>query len=124
MDSIYLDHNATTPIHPEVVAAMTECYAQGHANPASQHLPGQRARRVLDDARSRIAEILGADLAGPGADRLIFTGSGTEANSLAVLGIARAGGIASLAAGGTASLAADGTASLAAGGTASLADGG
>ena len=109
MDSIYLDHNATTPIHPEVVAAMAECYAQGYANPASQHRPGQRARQVLEDARSRIAEILGADLTGPSGDRLIFTGSGTEANSLAVLGIARAGGTASLAAGGTASLAAGGT---------------
>ncbi len=91
MDTIYLDHNATTPTRPEVVEAMVRCYAQCYANPASQHRPGQRAHRVLEDARERIAAILGADLTCPQADRLIFTASGTEANNLAVLGIARAG---------------------------------
>jgi len=92
MKTIYLDHNATTPTRPEVVEAMARCYAEEYANPASQHLPGQRAHRVLEDARERIAAILGADLTCPQADRLIFTASGTEANNLAVLGIARAGG--------------------------------
>jgi cysteine desulfurase len=92
MDSIYLDHNATTPIHPEVVEAMTRTWAEGCANPASQHRPGQRARRVLEDARDEIAAILGADLAGPQPDRLILTSGGTEANNLAVRGIARAAG--------------------------------
>jgi len=91
MEQIYLDHNATTPIHPEVVQAMDRCYAQGYANPASQHRPGQEAYRVLQDARERIAEILGADLTSTAPDRLVFTASGTEANNLAVLGIARAG---------------------------------
>lgn len=71
---------------------MARCYAQGYANPASQHQPGQRAHRVLEDARERIAFILGADLTCPQADRLIFTAGGTEANNLAVLGIARASG--------------------------------
>ena len=65
MDCIYLDHNATTPIHPAAVEAMTRCYAQGHANPASQHRPGQSARGVLEAAREQIAEILGVDLAAP-----------------------------------------------------------
>jgi cysteine desulfurase len=92
MDTIYLDHNATTPTRPEVVEAMARCYAEYHANPASQHRPGQRAHRVLEDARERIAAILGADLTGPQADRLIFTASGTEASNIAVLGIARAAG--------------------------------
>jgi cysteine desulfurase len=92
MNTIYLDHNATTPTRPEVVEAMTRCYAQGYANPASQHQPGQRAHRVLEDARESIAAILGADLTCPQADRLIFTAGGTEANNLAVLGIARARG--------------------------------
>lgn len=92
MDSIYLDHNATTPIHPDVVRAMDRSYAEGYANPASQHRPGQQARKVLEDARERIAQILGADLTGNQPDRLIFTSSATEANNLAVLGIARAGG--------------------------------
>ena len=92
MDTIYLDHNATTPIRPEVVEAMARCYAEYHANPASQHRPGQRAHRVLEDAREKTAAILGADLTGVRADRLIFTASGTEANNIAVLGIARAAG--------------------------------
>ena len=92
MDSIYLDHNATTPLRPEVQEAMARCHAEGYANPASQHQPGQRARRVLDDAREAIAGILGVDLAGPKPDRLIFTSGGTEANSLAVLGISQAVG--------------------------------
>lgn len=92
MDNIYLDHNATTPIHPEVVQAMDRCYAQGYANPASQHRPGQEARKVLEDTRERIAELLGANLTSPQPDRLIFTASATEANNLAVLGIAQAGG--------------------------------
>ncbi|MHC4404838.1 MAG: cysteine desulfurase family protein [Planctomycetota bacterium] len=89
-DTIYLDHNATTPTRPEVVEAVTRCYRDGYANPASQHRPGQQARRELDEAREAIAAILGADLSGSSADRLIFTSGGTEANSLAVLGIARA----------------------------------
>ena len=92
MQPIYLDHNATTPIHPEVVQAMDRCHAEGYANPASQHRLGQRARKVLEDARERIAEILGADPTGAQPDRLIFTSSATEANNLALLGIARASG--------------------------------
>jgi cysteine desulfurase len=92
MELIYLDHNATTPAPPEVVEAMANCYAQGYANPASQHRPGQQARQLLEDAREIIADILGADLSPPRRDRLIFTSGGTEANNLAVLGLALAGG--------------------------------
>jgi len=91
MDSIYLDHNATTPTRPEVAEAMARCYRAGYANPASQHRAGQRARQVLEDAREAIAQALGADLAGSPPDRLVFTSGGTEANTLAVIGIARAG---------------------------------
>jgi cysteine desulfurase len=90
MDSIYLDHNATTPTRPEVVEAMAKCLAEGYANPASQHQPGQRARRVLEEGRERIAEILGANLSCPQPDRLVLTSGGTEANNLAILGIAKA----------------------------------
>ena len=90
MDPIYLDHNATTPTRPEVVEAMARCYAAGYANPASQHQPGQQARRILEDARHRVAEILGADLNCLKPDRLIFTSGGTEANNLAIFGIANA----------------------------------
>ncbi len=91
MDHIYLDHNSTTPTRPEVIEAMARCYAEGYANPASQHQPGQRARRVLEDARRRVAEILGADLDRHKPDRLVFTSGGTEANNLAVFGIVGAG---------------------------------
>jgi cysteine desulfurase len=90
MDVIYLDHNATTPTRPEVVEAMNRCYAEGYANPASWHRAGQRARRVIEDAREKIAAILDADLGPPRRDRLVFTSGGTEANNLAILGIARA----------------------------------
>ncbi len=89
METIYLDHNATTPTRPEVVEAMAECGLAAYANPASQHRPGQQARRALEEARETIAEILDADLAPPCRDRLIFTSGGTEANNFAVLGIAR-----------------------------------
>jgi cysteine desulfurase len=91
VQSIYLDHNATTPTRPEVVEAMARCYTEIYANPASQHRPGQQARRVLEDARERIAQILDVDLAAPRRDRLVFTSGGTESNNLAILGIARAG---------------------------------
>jgi len=90
MQTIYLDHNATTPIHPEVVEAMARVHAQGYANPSSQHRPGQEARKRLENARERIAEILGAKLGGRDGDRLVFTASATEANNIAVLGIAAA----------------------------------
>lgn len=92
MDTIYLDHNATTPVRPEVVEAISRAYRDGYANPASQHQPGQRARRALEDARERIARLLGASLTDTRPDRLLFTSGGTEANNLAVLGIAEAGG--------------------------------
>jgi cysteine desulfurase len=89
MESIYLDHNATTPVHAEVLQAMARCCAEGYANPASRHCLGQRAHKLLEDARERIAEILGADLTGSRPDRLVFTSGATEANNLAILGIAR-----------------------------------
>jgi cysteine desulfurase len=92
MASIYLDHNATTPTRAAVIEAVSRCYAAGPANPASQHRGGQQARRLLEDAREQIAQILGANLTGPQPDRLIFTASGTEANNLAILGIAQACG--------------------------------
>ncbi len=90
MDTIYLDHNATTPARPEVVEAVARCSSTIHGNPASQHRLGQQARQALENAREQIAEILDVDLAPPRRDRLIFTSGGTEANNLAILGIARA----------------------------------
>lgn len=84
---IYLDHNATTPLLPEVAEAMDRTARAGYANPASQHAAGRAARRVVEDARERIAEILGVNLATMQPDRLLFTSGGTEANNLALVGL-------------------------------------
>jgi cysteine desulfurase len=85
--TIYLDHNATTPLVPEVGAAMRACWEKPFLNPGSQHEFGRQARRVLEDARERIAELIGAKTAGAGADRVIFTSGGTESNNLAIRGL-------------------------------------
>ncbi len=90
MQAIYLDHNATSPIRPEVVETMARCYETVSANPASSHRLGQEARRLLEEAREGIAGMLGAETAGTDGDRLVFTSGGTEANNLAILGMARA----------------------------------
>jgi cysteine desulfurase len=87
-NSIYLDHNATTPILPEVVDAMCACWNEPYFNPASQHQFGRHARRLLENARERIGELLGARVGGMDADQVIFTSGGTESNNLAMLGIA------------------------------------
>jgi cysteine desulfurase len=87
MKTIYLDHNATTPTRPEIIDTVAKACAEGYANPASQHQPGQRANKVLQETRERIAALLGADLTCTQPDRLIFTSGGTEANNLAILGI-------------------------------------
>lgn len=88
---IYLDHNSTTPIAPEVAEAMAQCHAQKFLNPASQHELGRKARRKLEEAREGIAELLGAKTTGMDADTVIFTSGGTEANNLAIIGLSREG---------------------------------
>ena len=88
MDSIYLDHNATAPLLPQIVEVMAACDRDGPANPASQHAAGRRARQMLEQAREGIAEILGVDLHSSQPDQLIFTSGGTEANNLALFGLA------------------------------------
>ncbi|HZZ26665.1 MAG TPA: cysteine desulfurase family protein [Pirellulales bacterium] len=90
MQAIYLDHNSTAPLLPEVAAAMAQADAAGYANPASQHSAGRHAHQLLEDAREEIARLLGANLTGAAADRLIFTSGGTEANNLALFGLAGA----------------------------------
>lgn len=85
--AIYLDHNATTPILPGVVEAMRACWADPYLNPASQHEFGRRARRVLEDTRDRVAELLGASTSGSRPDHILFTSGGTEANNLAIRGL-------------------------------------
>jgi cysteine desulfurase len=79
---IYLDHAATTPLHPEARRAMEPFLADEYGNPSSLHAAGQKARRALDDARDRIAAGLGAH-----AGEILFTSGGTEADNLALTGV-------------------------------------
>jgi cysteine desulfurase len=83
-EPIYLDHNATTPLLDEAADAMRACWVEPVLNPSSQHAFGRRARHILEDSRDRIAELLGANSAGPSPDRVVFTSGGTEANNLAI----------------------------------------
>ncbi len=84
---VYLDHNATTAPVPEAVAEMLDVLQLGWANPSSTHEPGQAARRLLADARARVAAYLGCQ-----HGELIFTSGATEANHMAVLGALKAPG--------------------------------
>ena len=83
----YLDHAASTPMHPEVVEAMREFFDGCYANPTGAHRMAREARRAGDDARDILAEALGAR---PG--EIVFCGSGTEADNLAVFGAAAGSG--------------------------------
>ncbi len=85
MKTIYLDHNATTPLREEVLAAMTEIYREVSGNPSSVHFLGRQARRRLEAARKQVAESIGAR-----PEEIVFTGGGTEADNLAVQGVAYA----------------------------------
>jgi cysteine desulfurase len=83
---IYLDHNAGAPLRPEVrtvIAGFAEADEAG--NPAAVHRSGQRARRALEQARERVARLIGA-----AAREIVFTGGGTESNNLAIRGVAEA----------------------------------
>jgi tRNA (5-methylaminomethyl-2-thiouridylate)-methyltransferase len=82
--SIYLDHNATTPVRPEVADAMAAALRELPGNPSSTHAPGRAARRVIEDARAEIARLVGAT-----AEEIVFTSGGTEANALAIRGLIR-----------------------------------
>lgn len=84
MNRCYFDHNATTPLAPEVAQVMADVLCNGFGNPSSVHQEGQAARQLLEGARRRIASIISAD-----QTEIVFTGGGTESNNLAILGIAR-----------------------------------
>jgi cysteine desulfurase NifS len=79
---VYLDHNATTPVDPEVVEAMLTLLRQEWGNPSSLHSPGRHARAALEGARRRIAQALNCT-----ARRLVFTSGGSEAANLAIRGV-------------------------------------
>ena len=83
MKKIYLDNNATTPLHPEVLEAMLPGLRENYGNPSSIHSFGRSARVQLDEAREKVAYLINAH-----SSEIIFTSGGTEANNLALLGVA------------------------------------
>ena len=80
---VYLDYNATTPVDRAVLAAMEPYFAESFGNASSIHSAGQRARGAVDDARESVAALLGAK-----SSEIVFTSGGTEADNLAIFGIA------------------------------------
>jgi cysteine desulfurase len=85
MRRIYLDHAATTPTHPEVVKAMLPFFSDAFGNPSSIYSYGQEAKGALEEARTRVAEFIGAR-----SEEIVFTSGGTEADNYALKGIAYA----------------------------------
>ncbi|MGD1018179.1 MAG: cysteine desulfurase family protein [Verrucomicrobiia bacterium] len=85
MSRIYADHNATTPLDPTVLDAMLPYLREHFGNASSVHVFGREARAAIDDARVRVAKLLGAQ-----EGEIVFTGGGTEADNMAVFGVARA----------------------------------
>ncbi|HQP30721.1 MAG TPA: cysteine desulfurase family protein [Deltaproteobacteria bacterium] len=81
---IYLDHAATTPVHPEVMPRMLPYFGYHYGNPHSIHGLGKRARIALERARAQVAGLIGAS-----SHEIIFTSGGTEADNLAIQGVAR-----------------------------------
>jgi cysteine desulfurase len=84
---VYLDHNASTPVHPEVVAEMLPYFTERFGNASSVHAFGREARAGLDLARARVAQLLGAR-----PEEIVFTSGGTESDNLALKGLAGAKG--------------------------------
>ena len=80
--SIYLDHNATTPLDPRVWEAMAPYLRDYYANPSSVHTPGRMVRTAIDQAREQLAALVKVH-----PSQVIFTSGGTEANNLALKGI-------------------------------------
>ena len=82
---IYFDHNATTPVHPAVADAMTAVLREDFGNPSSVHHFGQRAKAAIDQARSAVGALIGAD-----PSEVVFMSGGTESDNLAIRGAAEA----------------------------------
>ena len=76
---IYLDHNATTPLAPEVVEAMKPYLGERYGNPSSSHGLGRLAKQDLEEARCRVAELLGCL-----PEEVVFTSGGTESNNMVI----------------------------------------
>ncbi|HSK80045.1 MAG TPA: cysteine desulfurase family protein [Thermoanaerobaculia bacterium] len=87
MDAVYLDHNATTPLDPRVRETMLVWLGERHGNPSSLHRFGQAAKNAVEEAREKVAALLGAR-----PPEIVFTASGTEANNAVVFDVARRAG--------------------------------
>lgn len=85
MQRIYFDHSATTPVHPEVAAALMHYMTDLFGNPSSVHSFGREARKAMDQARRQVAALIGAE-----SEEIFFTSGGTEADNLAIKGVALA----------------------------------
>jgi len=83
MRRIYLDHNATTPVHPEVYEAMLPYFIDIYGNASSMHQSGREAKAALEEARNAAADMLGCK-----ASELYFTSGGTESDNFAIKGTA------------------------------------
>jgi len=82
MNRIYLDYAATTPLDPEVIRAMEPFWEDHFGNPSSGHTTGQDAARAIETVRKKIADFLGAE-----SREIVFTGSGTESDNMAIKGL-------------------------------------
>lgn len=85
MKRVYLDHSATTPVHPRAAVAAMNCMLNDYGNSSSVHAFGRRAEELLEEARSRVADFVGAE-----PREIIFTGGATEADNLALRGVVEA----------------------------------
>ncbi len=85
MSRVYLDHNATTPVAPDVADRMDRAVRELWGNASSVHHFGQQAKAGVDDARSQVAALIGAD-----ASEIVFTAGGTEGDNFALRGAAEA----------------------------------
>lgn len=86
MDTIYLDYNSTTPMHEEVISLMQKHMGESYGNPSSVHRLGQKTKVLMEEAREKIANLLGAE-----ASEIYFTSGGTEADNIAFKGAAYTG---------------------------------
>src|SRR3972149_2812096 len=84
---VYLDHNASTPVHPEVLAEMLPYFSEVYGNPSSIHAFGRAAREGVDLARERVAQFLGV-----APTEVVFTSGGTESDNFGIKGLAFARG--------------------------------
>ncbi len=87
MNRIYLDHNASTPVRPEILEAAFPYLKDQFGNPSSVHWAGSASRVAVDEARERVAAFLGAD-----RDEIVFTSCGSESNNLAIKGVLQKSG--------------------------------